>query len=135
MRCLNIVTNPSQSTFIYRVALNRALNWTRNRGRYRRRHVELAEIPVPNAPNESSGEQEQHVEQFYAALGTLSEVAGSGSNLRVWHAGAQSGAKGLLLLFPSQQAGIALLTNLEYAELRPTARALLSHFGTAWHDI
>ncbi len=62
-------------------------------------------------------------------------VAGSGDAFRVWHGGAQSGARGLLLLYPAQQVGVALLTNLEYAELRPTARSLLSHLGTAWHDI
>ncbi len=62
-------------------------------------------------------------------------VAGGGDSLRVWHGGAQSGARGLLLLYPTQQSGVALLTNLEHAELRPTARALLEHAGIMWHDI
>ena len=67
------------STFIYRVALNGALNWTRNRQRYLRRHVELDEIATPrsvcpNVQQESSGDQERRVEQLYAALGTLPEA-------------------------------------------------------------
>ncbi len=67
------------STFIYRVALNSALNWNRNRERYLRRHVELDEaasgLAVTRDPQQGgSGEQEQRVEQLYAALGTLPEA-------------------------------------------------------------
>lgn len=57
------------STFIYRVALNGALNWTRNRQRHQQRHVALDESHRPAAP--ISGERERRVEQLYAALAML----------------------------------------------------------------
>ncbi len=67
------------STFIYRVALNCALNWTRNRQRYLRRHIELDEtarsLPAtPNARPDSLGDQDRRVEQLYAALATFPEA-------------------------------------------------------------
>jgi RNA polymerase sigma-70 factor (ECF subfamily) len=62
------------STFIYRVALNKALNWSRSETRYRQRHVELDEKSA-EAPVIDSGavERERQVEQLYAALAALSE--------------------------------------------------------------
>ncbi len=67
------------STFIYRVALNCAMNWTRNRARYLQRHVELGEqatrLPAaPNAQREGSGDRERLVEKLYAALATLPDA-------------------------------------------------------------
>ncbi|HYP08562.1 MAG TPA: serine hydrolase domain-containing protein, partial [Bryobacteraceae bacterium] len=62
-------------------------------------------------------------------------VAGSGASLRVWHGGAQSGARGLLLLYPPQNAGVALLTNIEQVDLRPTARALVEEHGLTWSQM
>jgi RNA polymerase sigma-70 factor (ECF subfamily) len=57
------------STFIYGVALKRALSWTRNERAYQRRHVELDES-VTRArgavPQESQSAQEQRIEQLYA---------------------------------------------------------------------
>lgn len=50
-------------TFIYRVALNRALNWTRTR----RPYVELKDLPAP-APNHD------HLDQLYAAIAELPEL-------------------------------------------------------------
>ena len=63
------------STFIYRVALNSAMNWSRSRTRYGRRHVALDEKSA-QAPAKESGsdERERQVEQLYAALATLSEA-------------------------------------------------------------
>ena len=63
------------STFIYRVALNSAMNWSRSRTRYGRRHVALDEksAQAPSKDNESD-ERERQVEQLYAALATLSEA-------------------------------------------------------------
>ena len=63
------------STFIYRVALNSAMNWSRSRTRDRRRHVALDEksAQAPSKDNESD-ERERQVEQLYAALATLSEA-------------------------------------------------------------
>jgi len=62
------------STFIYRVSLNSALNWSRSEMRYRQRHVALDEKSA-QAPVVESGadEQERHVERLYAALAALSE--------------------------------------------------------------
>lgn len=65
------------STFIYRVALNCALNWTRSRQRYQQRHVDvdLVQSQLPTIPAQTtSGEQERRVEQLYAALATLTEA-------------------------------------------------------------
>lgn len=61
------------STFIYRVSLNRALNWSRSQTRYRQRHVALDEKSA-QAPVAESGsdERERQVEQLYVALATLS---------------------------------------------------------------
>jgi RNA polymerase sigma-70 factor, ECF subfamily len=62
------------STFIYRVALNSALNWNRSRKRYERRHVELEAHPsrfTAAASPELPSEHERRVEQLYAALGML----------------------------------------------------------------
>ncbi len=63
------------STFVYRVALNSALNWSRSETRYRQRHVALDE-KAAQAPIIESGadERERHVEQLYAALAALSEA-------------------------------------------------------------
>ncbi len=51
------------STFIYRVALNRALNWTRTR----RPYVELPDLPAP-VPNHD------RLDQLYAAIAQLPEL-------------------------------------------------------------
>ncbi len=61
------------STFIYRVALSSALNWSRSQTRYRRRHVVLDEKSA-QAPVVASGarERERQVEQLYAAMTALS---------------------------------------------------------------
>ena len=63
------------STFIYRVALNSAMNWSRSRTRHGRRHVALDE-KSSQAPARENGsdERERQVEQLYAALATLSEA-------------------------------------------------------------
>jgi RNA polymerase sigma-70 factor, ECF subfamily len=63
------------STFIYRVALNSAMNWSRSRTRYGRRHVGLDEgtAQVPAAQSEAE-ERERQVEQLYAALATLPDA-------------------------------------------------------------
>ncbi len=55
------------STFIYRVSLNCALNWTRARARYQRRHVELHDVAVTSVDREP-------VDRLYRALGMLSEA-------------------------------------------------------------
>lgn len=64
------------STFIYRVALNCALNWSRNRVRYHRRHVEFDETAQDFAvhPDEHASQQERRVELLYAALAALPEA-------------------------------------------------------------
>lgn len=63
------------STFIYRVALNCALNWSRSRTRYGQRHVALDEKSAQaRAAEGGAGERERQVEQLYAALTTLSEA-------------------------------------------------------------
>ena len=63
------------STFIYRVALNSALNWSRSRTRYGQRHVTLDEKSAQAPARESgAGERERQVEQLYAALAALSEA-------------------------------------------------------------
>lgn len=63
------------STFIYRVALNSALNWTRTRTRHQRRHVELDENATQlAAPSSVANEQEQRIAELYAALTTLPEA-------------------------------------------------------------
>lgn len=63
------------STFIYRVALNSALNWSRSRTRYGQRHVAFDErsgqSPVVQG---GADERERQVEQLYAALAALSEA-------------------------------------------------------------
>ncbi|HYP09271.1 MAG TPA: RNA polymerase sigma factor [Bryobacteraceae bacterium] len=62
------------STFIYRVALNCALNWSRNRARYHRRYVELDETAIPVVAAPEMQEQERRVELLYAALAALPEA-------------------------------------------------------------
>lgn len=62
------------STFIYRVALNSAMNWSRGETRRRQRHVPLDEKSVREPTVESgAGEHERQVEQLYAALAALTE--------------------------------------------------------------
>ncbi len=56
------------STFLYRVALNCAMSWTRNHRVYRERHAELNN-KMPAAPP-----SEPRIAQLYAALGELSEA-------------------------------------------------------------
>jgi RNA polymerase sigma-70 factor, ECF subfamily len=58
------------STFIYRLALNRAMNWTRDRRGYWRRHVPLEETPA----RVSTGDREERVEALYKALGALPQA-------------------------------------------------------------
>lgn len=61
------------STFIYRVALNSALNWSRGERRRRSRHVSLDEKSAQAAVESGANERERQVEQLYAALAALSE--------------------------------------------------------------
>jgi RNA polymerase sigma-70 factor (ECF subfamily) len=63
------------STFIYRVALNSALNWSRSQTRYRHRHLALDEKAAQTpAVGNSAEERERRVERLYAALATLSDA-------------------------------------------------------------
>lgn len=64
------------STFIYRVALNRAMSWSRDEQTYRRRYVELEEKVAAAAPVEADDRAATHqrVEQLYAALAELPEA-------------------------------------------------------------
>lgn len=62
------------STFIYRVALNSALNWSRSETRYRQRHVAFDEKSAqPPVVENSADERERQVERLDAALAMLSE--------------------------------------------------------------
>ena len=62
------------STFIYRLAFNRALNWRRDRETYHRRHLALNEMPVETSRSTSdTAEREQRVDELYAALYELSD--------------------------------------------------------------
>jgi RNA polymerase sigma-70 factor, ECF subfamily len=63
------------STFIYRLAFNRALNWTRDRQAYQQRHIQLDEIPPPfTAEFGKRDSQEQRVAELYMAMGQLPEA-------------------------------------------------------------
>ena len=62
------------STFIYRLAFNRALNWRRDRTTYHRRHLSLNEMPLePVASTSNIRDREQRVEELYGALSELSD--------------------------------------------------------------
>jgi RNA polymerase sigma-70 factor (ECF subfamily) len=64
------------STFVYRVALNCALNWTRKSRRYQERHISLDDTEIPPASLAAGApacEQERRVERLYAALAMLAE--------------------------------------------------------------
>jgi len=60
----------SPSTFLYRVGLNCALNWVRERTRYRARHTDLTKVHTREQP---PGESDR-VKQLYAALNRMSEA-------------------------------------------------------------
>jgi RNA polymerase sigma-70 factor (ECF subfamily) len=60
------------STFIYRVACNRALNWSREFRRQRDRFQTLDTIPAPVAPLVEN--DELLLDQLYAAIATLPPI-------------------------------------------------------------
>ena len=62
------------STFIYRVAHNRALNWQRGRTRYARRIDRYAGFPHLTAGSEDAGELDQQLEWLYSIIRQLAPV-------------------------------------------------------------
>jgi RNA polymerase sigma-70 factor (ECF subfamily) len=63
------------STFIYRVAFNRALNWSREWRRNRDRFQPLETIPEPSAsPDVRRDETQKLIDRLYAAIADLPDV-------------------------------------------------------------
>jgi RNA polymerase sigma-70 factor, ECF subfamily len=62
------------STFIFRLAFNRALNWNRDRQAYQRRHVPLDAVAAPPDHDENRDIQEQRVADLYIAMSQLPQA-------------------------------------------------------------
>lgn len=62
------------STFVYRVAHNRALNWQRSRTRYHRRLDEYAKHPPQTPATDDSSGNERQLEWLYAIIRQLAPI-------------------------------------------------------------
>jgi RNA polymerase sigma-70 factor (ECF subfamily) len=62
------------STFVYRVAHNRALNWRRSRARYDRRLDHYAQMPHLALAGNDADEKEQQLEWLYAIIRQLPPI-------------------------------------------------------------